>query len=200
MKGDFDLKYARVLEILPAVAECTDGKLVLIGGTALAVFHLRHRISVDLDFATIGQDDVKAKEALKGCLSAKGVRAFRSVYHNQFVIHFDDTSIKVEILPPSFKVEKPEAHEMGGSNLLVASMDDIYRMKLVAYSERKEARDLFDIISILKSRGKPNGVVDALVKKHGMPRNMERLEALVPDKAAFEEFAKVVHHASKTDD
>ena len=200
MKGDFDLKYARVLEILPAVAECTDGKLVLIGGTALAVFHLKHRISVDLDFATFGSDDVKAKEALKGCLSAKGVRAFRSAYHNHFVIHLDDTSIKVEILPPSFKVEKPEAHEMGGSKLLVASVDDIYRMKLVAYAGRKEARDLFDILSILKSRGKSNGVVDALVEKHGAPRNMERLEVLVPDKAAFEEFANVVHHASKTDD
>jgi predicted nucleotidyltransferase component of viral defense system len=200
MKGDFGLKYARVLEILPAVAECTGGKLVLVGGTALAVFHLNHRISVDLDFATLGQDDVDAKAALKGCLSAKGVRAFRSVYRNQFVIHFSDTSIKVEILPPTFKVEKPEAHEIGSSKLLVASVEDIFHMKLAAYAGRNEARDLFDVLAILKSKGKPNGTVQMLIKKHGAPRNMERLEALVPSKAAFEEFAKVVSDASKTDD
>jgi len=121
MKGDFEKKYERIVEFLPVIANCADGKIVLVGGTALAVFHLKHRLSVDLDFATLGQDDVNAKEALKGCLSAKGVRAFRSVFHNQFVIHFDDTSIKVEVLPPSFKVEKPEEHEVGTSKVVGVS-------------------------------------------------------------------------------
>lgn len=200
MKGDFALKYARILEILPSVAACTEGKLVLIGGTALAVFHLKHRLSVDLDFATLGGDDVRAKEALKGCLSAKGVRAFRSRFSNQFVMHFEDTSIKVEILPPSFKVEKPEWHGVGESRLLVASINDIFRMKNEAYAERKEARDLFDVMMILKSKGDSLLPLASMVKKHGAPKNMERLEAMVFSKDDFEEFKKGVSNASKTSD
>ena len=152
MKGDFALKYARILEILPSVAECTDGKLILVGGTALAIFHLKHRLSVDLDFATLGGDDAKAKEALKGCLSSKGVRAFRSRFSNQFVVHFEDTSIKVEVLPPSFKVKKAEWHSVGGSRLLVASLGDILRMKEAAYAEREEARDLKPEYERLRAR------------------------------------------------
>ncbi len=198
MKGDFALKYSRILEILPSVADCADGKIVLVGGTALAIFHLKHRLSVDLDFATLGTDDAGAKEALKGCLSAKGVRAFRSRFSNQFVVHFSDTSIKVEVLPPSFKVEKTEWHPVGGSRLLVASLDDIFRMKIAAYGERKEARDLFDISAILESKGKSGMHVQDLIRKHGPPKNMERLEAMVFNKAGFEEFRKAVSNASKT--
>lgn len=197
MKGDYTKKYGRILEILPSIADCTDGKLVLIGGTALAVFHLKHRLSVDLDFATLGQDDVDAKQALKGCLSAKGVRAFRSKFQNQFVIHFEDTSIKVEVLPPSFKVEKAEWHSVGKSRMLVASLNDLLRMKETAYSERKEARDLFDIMAILKNEGTPTAQVTRLIKKHGAPKNMERLEAMVFRKEDFENFKKVVLDASK---
>ncbi|HIH30614.1 TPA: nucleotidyl transferase AbiEii/AbiGii toxin family protein [Candidatus Micrarchaeota archaeon] len=198
MKGNFALKYARILEILPSVAECTGGRLVLVGGTALAIFHLKHRLSVDLDFATLGSDDVQAKEALKGCLSAKGVRAFRSRFSNQFVIHFEDTSIKVEVLPPSFKVNKAEWHEVGGSGLLVASLEDILRMKEGAYAERKEARDLFDVMLILKSTGEPLLRMRSMIKKNGAPKNMERLQAMVFSKADFEEFEGEVSDASKT--
>ncbi len=198
MKGDFAPKYARILDILPSIAECADGKLVLVGGTALAIFHLKHRLSVDLDFATLGDDDEAAKQALKGCLSAKGVRAFRSKFSNQFIIHFEDTSIKVEVLPPSFKVNKPEWREVGGSRFLVASIEDILRMKETAYAERKEARDLFDIMFILKSRGEPHLRIRSMIKKHGAPKSMERLAAMVFSKEDFEEFGREVSDASKT--
>jgi len=201
MKGepsDFKLKYARILEILPSVADCAGERLILIGGTALAVFHLRHRLSVDLDFATNGNDDVSSKEKLKGCLSSKGVRAFRSRFSNQFVIQFSDTSIKVEILPPTFRVQTPEWHDLGGgTRMLVASIGDILCMKEHAYSERKEARDLFDLFCIMRANGGQADILP-LIKKHGAPKNMERLEAMVFSRADFEEFNGLISDASKT--
>jgi len=81
--------------------------------------------------------------------------------------------------------------------MLVASLADIFRMKEDAYSERKEARDLFDILAILKSQGKPLAPVVQLIKKHGAPKNMERLERMVFRKEDFKEFETVVFNASK---
>ena len=103
MNEKFQLKYQKILDIMPDIAECANKELILIGGTALSLFHLKHRISVDLDFIPIktnGNSDVTLKERLKGCISKKGYRAQRSAYTNQFTIQFEETSIKVEILIP----------------------------------------------------------------------------------------------------
>ena len=90
MDEQFNRKYKKVLEILPDVAACAQGKLVLVGGTALALFYLKHRVSVDLDFVPVEGDEVKLKEALKGCLTSKGYRTTPGAFKNQFVVQFED--------------------------------------------------------------------------------------------------------------
>ena len=60
-------KYGRVLDILSNVAVCADGKLILIGGTALSLFYLKHRISVDIDLVPIEGKEKELKEQVKGC-------------------------------------------------------------------------------------------------------------------------------------
>jgi predicted nucleotidyltransferase component of viral defense system len=196
MNESFNRKYKKVLEILPDVAECAQGKLILVGGTALALFYLKHRVSVDLDFVPIVGDETKLKEELKGCLSRKGYRTMPGAFKNQFVVQFEDTSIKVEVFEPDRKIRKVQEHVFGGAKIKVASLDDILQMKLSAYNDRKEARDLFDIFCMIKAKAGSFGVVKKLVSKSGMPKNIDDIGvmAMTPDDAA--EFQKVIFDAS----
>lgn len=196
MDEQFNRKYKKVLEILPDVAACAQGKLVLVGGTALALFHLRHRVSVDLDFVPVDGDDVKLKEALKGCLTSKGYRTTAGAFKNQFVVQFEDTGIKVKVFMPERKLQRIERHIFGGAEVKAASLDDIFQMKLSAYEDRREARDLFNIYCILKEKGTGFGLLKKLLSKSGMPKNSGDIGsmALNPDDAS--EFQMVVSDAA----
>jgi predicted nucleotidyltransferase component of viral defense system len=197
MDERFNLKYRRVLEILPDVAECAAGKLILVGGTALAVFHLEHRISIDLDFVPISGSDTELKEALKGCLTKKGYRTLRSAYPNQFVIQFEDTSIKIEVFSPVRKIKHWKEHEFGKSKLHVATMDEILKMKMDAYADRREARDLFDLVFILSDKKEGMEPVAELIRKHGPPKNSEDIRNVVLNDEDYATFIKVISDASK---
>lgn len=200
MDEAFQRKYNRVLEALPDVAECAGKKLILVGGTALALFHLNHRISVDLDFVPLEGKDTQMKESLKGCLTKKGYRTQRAAHSNQFVIQFEDTAIKVEVFESAHAIKKVKEFEIGNSRILVASIEDILQMKLQAYADRLEARDLFDIVFILKEAGKGVGIVSDLIRSHGKPKNMDEIEGMVARKTDYGFFRKVVDDASKTGD
>ena len=196
MDESFSRKYKKVLEILPDVTACANGKLILAGGTALALFHLKHRISVDLDFIPVAGNEKKLKEELKGCLSKKGYRTAPAVFKNQFVVQFEDTSIKVEVFVPDHKIKKVQKFVYGGAEMTVASLDDLFQMKLATYADRQEARDLFDIFSILKKNGAGFGTLKKLLSTSGSPGNLEDIDAMAtnPDDAA--EFRKVITDAS----
>ena len=196
MDGAFGRKYKRVLEILPDVSDCAQGKLILVGGTALALFHLKHRVSIDLDFVPVNGSDTKLKEELKGCMTKKGYRTMPGRFKNQFVVQFEDTSIKVEIFHPDQKVKRVEEHEFGARKIKVASRDDIFQMKIAAYNDRKEARDLFDIFCVLKASGSDFDLVKKLVLKYGMPEHAEDIEAMAVDRADATELRKVIADAS----
>lgn len=196
MDGAFQRKYKKVLEILPDVAECAQGKLILVGGTALALFYLNHRVSVDIDFVPVSGDDVRLKEELKGCLSKKGYRTIRGTLHNQFVVQFEDTSIKVEVFTPEQKIRRAEEHVFGAAKIKVASLDDLFRMKLSAYEDRKEARDLLDIFCILKKRGDSYGIVKELILKSGTPKNADEIESMALNPQDAGELRKVISDAA----
>lgn len=208
------LKYEMILSILSDIAECTNEELILVGGTALALFHTKHRISVDLDFVPVvnGTDldersssrareqssrDAKLKEKLKGCMSSKGYRTQRTVYDNQFVIQFDNTGIKVELFCPDYTFKNIEKREIGESGLLVASVDDIYEMKLISYANRKAARDLFDIFFILKDKRLEFDIVFKLIKQNGPPENLDEIGGMANKEEDYELFKKVIKDASK---
>ena len=196
MDRGFHRKYKRVLDILPDVADCAQGNLVLVGGTALALFHLKHRVSVDLDFVPASGDDTKLKEGLKGCLSKKGYRTTTGAFKNQFVVQFEDTTIKVEVFSPERKIAHVEEHVFGARKIMVASLEDLLKMKVSAYAERREARDLFDIYCALKKMGRGLEYVKKLVTEVGSPMNMEDLEEMATDRADVAELRKVIANAS----
>jgi predicted nucleotidyltransferase component of viral defense system len=192
MDEQFNRKYKKVLEILPDVAGCANGKLVLVGGTALALFHLKHRVSVDLDFVPVDGDDVELKEALKGCLTKKGYRTTPGAFKNQFVVQFEDTGIKVEVFVPERKLQHIERHVFGGVEVKAASLGDIFQMKLSAYEDRKEARDLFDIYCILKANRSGFGLLKNLLSKSGMPKNSGDIGSMAMNQDVAAGFRKVV--------
>jgi predicted nucleotidyltransferase component of viral defense system len=200
----FQLKYKRVLELLPDVAECAGQNLILVGGTALALFHLKHRVSIDLDFVPVAGSDIKLKEALKGCLAKRGYDTARAAYSNQFVVRFEDTSIKVEVFVSDYTISKAEKHVFGNTTVLVASMEDIFEMKLRSYRERLEARDLFDIISILRAKGAigentaGSRIIARLLHESGPPRNADTLGDILLSKKDYQFFTEVMEDASKT--
>lgn len=196
----FDRKYKKVLEILPDVAECTQGKLILVGGTALALFYLNHRVSVDIDFVPVSGDDVRLKEELKGCLSKKGYRTIRGAFRNQFVVKFEDTSIRVEVFVPDKKIKHIEEHVFGSAKIKVASLEDILQMKISSYKDRKEARDLFDILCILKKKGESlvavKKQISELISESGMPANVFEIETMALDLKYVAELKKVISYVA----
>jgi predicted nucleotidyltransferase component of viral defense system len=196
MEESFNRKYKKVLEILPDVAECAQGKLILVGGTALALFYLKHRVSVDLDFVPIAGDETKLKEELKGCLSKKGYRTISGAFKNHFIVQFEDTSIKIEVSKPDRKIRKVQEHVFGAAKIKVASLDEILQMKLSTYKERKEARDLFDIFCMLKAKRSSLGTLKRLISKSGMPKNIGDIAIMAVNPNNVAEFKKVVSDAS----
>jgi predicted nucleotidyltransferase component of viral defense system len=196
--SSFHRKYAKVLDILPDVADCAQGKLILVGGTALALFYLKHRVSVDLDFVPVSGDDKKLKEELKGCLSKKGYRTVAGAFQNQFVVQFEDTSIKIEVFEPEpeIKPKRFEERVFGGTKVKIALLDDLLRMKQSAYVGRRESRDLFDIFCILRRGGPDPSIIKNLIAKFGVPKNLEDIENMALDPQDAVLFKKVVSDAS----
>ncbi|MEK6978626.1 MAG: nucleotidyl transferase AbiEii/AbiGii toxin family protein [Candidatus Micrarchaeota archaeon] len=189
-------RYQHILESLEDIADCTNGELVLIGGTALAVFYLKHRVSVDLDFVPIeNKDDVELKEKFKGALSRKGYNTGRTTFTNQFVIQFGDSSVRVEVFQPKRKIKQIDELYVGEHKIKVASLADLLEMKIDAYSERKEARDIYDIVSIFKKTGEETGRAVALVKEYGKPKNLEELKVMVNDAECYSALEEVLKHA-----
>lgn len=199
MDSKLELKYRRVLDILPDVAECLQDKAVLVGGTALALFHLQHRISIDLDFA-VTKEDTQIKEKLKGCLTKKGYLTARAAYQNQFVVHFQDSSIKIEVFIPEKKIEEIEDFSVSNARLQVASIEEIFKLKKLSYADRLEARDLFDIMHILIHKKKNLDVISKLIEKHGKPVNMDSMKAIAAKEVDYLRFKEVIENASKTSD
>ena len=193
MESIFERKYNLAKAILADVADCIDCQLILVGGTALAIFYLQHRVSVDLDFVPLSGDDVAAaKQALKGCMSKKGYRTQAARWHNQFIVQSENTSVKVEVFTPEVKIGRTEKRAYGSKELLVASLDDLMKMKILAFSQRGKARDLFDIVAILLKTGKSLSQAAELVKKRGVPEDVAELEQMAPDENVLVEFKKVI--------
>lgn len=189
-------KYHRIIESLEDVADCINGELVLVGGTALAIFYLNHRLSVDIDLVPLKKDfEVEMKQKLKGAFSKKGYKTSPAKHWNQFIIHFDNTAVKVEVFNPSQPIGTIEEKTVGRFKLKVASLEDLLNMKYIAYKDRLEGRDLYDIICILKKIGKNFDDAIKLVKEYGQPKNIEGLQGLLTEEEHYKDFQLVIQNA-----
>ncbi|TSC53249.1 MAG: hypothetical protein LiPW39_382 [Parcubacteria group bacterium LiPW_39] len=145
-------------EILQAVAgeEYFTKRFYLAGGTALAEFYLKHRISEDLDFFTEKQEvnpiaitrffENNTKKLGVTKIETKKVLGLYSLF-----LHFGDGEIlKVDFnYYPFPRIEKGKKFE----NLEIESVYDIGVDKTHTIALKPRARDFIDIFFIIKERG-----------------------------------------------
>lgn len=128
--------------------------LRLDGGTALAAFHLGHRVSKDLDFFADYQVNAAAfAEVVRGVAEEQGfeLRATRarSMGFAQFIARDPVADIEVQL---DFAAASPfhlEERDVAAEGILVSSYRDLCAGKLHAICDRYEPRDYVDLHAIL---------------------------------------------------
>lgn len=154
----------------------------LSGGTALAAFHLGHRLSEDLDFFT--EMDVPLEgllEFLRGL--EMGVPEYQHLFDRRIFLlpGASDGALKVEFTRYPFSRREAGLDVAG---VRVDSLRDILANKLLALTERSEPKDFVDLYCGTGAPGTP--AIDALAedaeRKFGVRgvRHMLRARFLAP--------------------
>jgi predicted nucleotidyltransferase component of viral defense system len=153
--------------------------LRLDGGTALAAFHLGHRVSKDLDFFADYQVNAAAfGEVVRQVAEERGfemrpTRA-RSMGFAQFIARDPQADIEVQL---DFAAASPfhlEERDVAAEGIRVSSYRDLCAGKLHAICDRYEPRDYVDLYAILtrpSAEGTPPDEVEV----------RQRFRALVTD-------------------
>jgi hypothetical protein len=129
----------------------TGQRFFLTGGTALAAFHLHHRLSVDLDLFTL--DDLALREAgilvpqLAADLRCSIGRARQTEHLCQFLFESKtDQSLQVDLVR-DFGPQYGQRSKYG--DIIVDSVENIGANKLTAILGRTEPKDFVDLYFIL---------------------------------------------------
>lgn len=121
----------------------------LSGGTALAAFHLSHRISEDLDFFTSGSVPVVEVEGFLSRIPGVQEKFFERRYDRyMYTLRFaDGERLKVQFDHYPFEPLEAPGRPVGGT-LRVDGLRDLFVNKLHALSERVEPKDFVDLYHI----------------------------------------------------
>lgn len=121
------------------------------GGTALAEYYLKHRLSEDLDFFSEKEFDAQAIfiffKQHKKALKIKKIDYQQSFNRNLFFIHIDDEIIKTEFTYFPFPRIETTVKK---NNLKIDSVLDIAVNKVFTIYQRVRARDFIDLYFIIK--------------------------------------------------
>lgn len=127
----------------------------LTGGTALAAFHLRHRLSEDLDFFT--ESDVSVSQLrtfFSGNTKRLGITGITEREHPGMIFitlsFIDGTTLKVDFVNFPYRPVEQGTFVKG---LRIDSVFDIALNKLYTLSDRPRARDYVDLYCILTFEG-----------------------------------------------
>jgi hypothetical protein len=139
--------------------------LRLDGGTALAAFHLGHRVSKDLDF--FGDYQMNAGAFAEVVREVGEERGFemrltrgRSLGFAQFIARDAETGIEVQLDLAAASPFHLEPRDPAAEGILVSSYRDLCAGKLHAICDRYEPRDFVDLHAILTrptNDGQPAG-------------------------------------------
>lgn len=139
----------------------------LTGGTALAEFYLRHRISEDLDFFTQkdfnpGDIDLFINKLQK---KLKATDVYRQKIYDRYVYNFQFKKeiLKAEFVKYEFQNLKPLKNFNG---LLVNDIFDIAVGKFYALFDRNELKDFVDLYFLLK-KYKLERLITGVKQKYG---------------------------------
>jgi predicted nucleotidyltransferase component of viral defense system len=141
-------RHREVLQDLLAHPAIEDS-FFLTGGTALAVFYLRHRISDDLDLFTL--EPVSLSE-LDLWIRARWKDSCSKIKEGPNFLSFLIDETKVEFVHDSLSNadERPNAEFENGRRLMVDNLRNIVSNKLGAMVSRQEPKDFVDYYFIAK--------------------------------------------------
>ncbi len=123
------------------------------GGTALAEYYLKHRLSEDLDFFTDTEFDPiiisTFLKSIKKTLKIKKIDFQQSFNRNLFFITIEKETIKTEFTYYPFpRIEKGEKVK----NLKIDSLLDIAVNKVFTIYQKPRSRDFIDLYLIMKKK------------------------------------------------
>ncbi|MBI4434372.1 nucleotidyl transferase AbiEii/AbiGii toxin family protein [Candidatus Uhrbacteria bacterium] len=125
----------------------------LTGGTALAAFHLHHRVSDDLDCFTAEEQDPIAIHAFvdeaKAMVGATEVRYVRLHDHHIFTFALDHEDLKVEFTRYPFPRLEPVVVY---NRVRADGLRDIAANKFAALLDRFDPKDFVDLYFLLQKR------------------------------------------------
>lgn len=140
----------KLLSVSPLVK-----KFYLTGGTALSAFYLHHRLSIDLDFFSdkpFSYDELTVfLNIIKEKFKVREIPAIKIFDRWQFTIEGKE-SVKLEFVYFNHEKKRLKILEtyMG---IFVDSLDDIAANKTLAYFDRNEPKDLFDLYYLINQSG-----------------------------------------------
>jgi len=137
-------------------------ELYFIGGTALA-YHLRHRISEDVDILSPSKLPYRVIESTMLSLCAKKQKdihesalRINGLNPSEYMLKFLLDNVKVEFFAASTKIMKNiideaiiERYEQ--TNIKMLDLKSISKLKVLALLNRVKARDIYDVNEIIKS-------------------------------------------------
>lgn len=146
-------------------------KFYWTGGTLLAYHYLRHRKSLDLDFfseETFSFEDVnKLVKQIKKNLGFKKI-SYKKIFDRWEFIFENHEMLRLEFV--YYNHEKKTLKKRGKLlGVYVDSLEDIAANKTMAYFDRNEPKDLFDIYFLLQKRDfTPAKLLELVHKKFGV--------------------------------
>ncbi len=169
-----------------------NGKFYWTGGTMLSFVYLKHRLSVDLDFfskTSFSYDDIIGfVNDLKSVLKLSKVEGKKIFDRYEFFLT-NSENVRLEFIFYNFPALKPRRKWEG---ILIDSLDDIAANKTMAFFDRNEAKDLFDIYFLInKENFTPQKLLKLVENKFGVKfsegnfwsesfKSFEKLDNLTP--------------------
>lgn len=128
-------------------------KFYFTGGTLLAAFYLHHRKSKDLDFFSdnpvVHSEIIEFINGLKKELNLQKVKEQK--IHDRFEFFINNgEEVRLEFVHYAYpKIKKRKKRD----GVHIDSLDDIAANKLMAFFDRNEPKDLFDLYFLINKKG-----------------------------------------------
>ncbi|MBI4036032.1 nucleotidyl transferase AbiEii/AbiGii toxin family protein [Candidatus Daviesbacteria bacterium] len=144
------------------------------GGTLLASHYLHHRESIDLDFFSEKKFSLEEINRFTQELKEKG--GFATVHYQKIFDRYEFLFENEEHLRIEFVYYNHEKKTLRKRELLngvhIDSLDDIAANKVMAYFDRNEPKDLFDIYFLIHKSGfNPLKLLKLVKQKFGISFN-----------------------------
>lgn len=144
-------------------------KFYWTGGTLLSYCYLQHRKSLDLDFFT--DNKFSYRELIPFLDQIKIKFKGKSINENKIYDRWDFVISNGETIRFEFVYYNGQKKRLKPLNILmgikVDSLEDIAANKVIAYFDRNEPKDLFDIYFLLKNKFSLNVLLKLAEKKFG---------------------------------